>query len=65
MKVLDAVESVLKEAGAQLNYEAITKQILEKGLWTAQGSHRRSQSRGRHTRRPDERRATGEAAGGK
>ena len=37
MIVLDAVETVLKEASTPLHYEAITKQILEKGLWTAQG----------------------------
>lgn len=37
MKVLDAIETVLKDAGAPLHYEAITKQILEKGLWTAGG----------------------------
>jgi restriction system protein len=37
MKMLDAVEQVLTEAGAPLHYEAITKQVLEKGLWTAAG----------------------------
>ena len=37
MKILDAVEQVLTETGAPLHYEAITKQVLEKGLWTATG----------------------------
>jgi restriction system protein len=33
MKPLDAIETVLKESAAPLHYEAITKQILEKGRW--------------------------------
>ena len=37
MKSLDAIETVLREAGAPLHYEAITKQVLEKGLWAATG----------------------------
>jgi restriction system protein len=37
MKILDAIEQVLKDAGAPLHYEEITKQVLEKGLWTAAG----------------------------
>ncbi len=37
MKTLDAVEKALTDAGAPLHYEAITKQILAKGLWKAGG----------------------------
>jgi len=37
MKVLDAVETVLKEAGSPLHYEAITKEVLKKGFWSPGG----------------------------
>ena len=37
MSVLDAVETVLTEAGVALHYEEVTSRILKRGLWMTEG----------------------------
>ena len=37
MNSLDAVAEVLSDAGSPMHYRDVTKQILERGLWTTKG----------------------------